>query len=34
VQGEERAQLSLASRSASQHLKVSPSDLILYSAKV
>lgn len=33
-QAEPRAQLSLASRSASERLKISPSDLILYSAKV
>jgi hypothetical protein len=33
-QAEPRAQLSLASRSASQNLKISPQDLILYSAKV
>jgi hypothetical protein len=34
LQAEPRAQLSLASRSASQNLKISPQDLILYSAKV
>jgi hypothetical protein len=34
MQAEPRAQLSLASRSASQKLKISPQDLILYSAKV
>ncbi|WIA08050.1 hypothetical protein OEZ85_007517 [Tetradesmus obliquus] len=33
-QAEPRAQLSLASRSASNNLKISPQDLILYSAKV
>lgn len=33
-QAEPRAQLSLASRSASQNLKIKPRDLILYSAKV
>jgi mRNA degradation ribonuclease J1/J2 len=33
-QAEPRAQLSLASRQASNSLKIIPSDLVLYSAKV
>ena len=33
-QAEPRAQLSLASREASNMLKIRPSDLVLYSAKV
>ena len=34
LQAEERAALSLAARDASHMLKLHPSDLILYSAKV
>lgn len=34
VQAEPRAQLCLASREASLNLKLSPTDLLLYSAKI
>lgn len=34
AQAEPRAQLSLASRQASNALKIIPNDLVLYSAKV